>query len=251
MSLLTTVKGGSLLLNTVAAGLGSVVGRRQRSVRVIKRRFPGSDPEERVEALVEPSRNATRSPFRGSAAALGLAATGVICSAPVLTMAGGGLASFWLVPSFRESYDRLRRERRANAGFLIGLFSGVSLLWGRSLSGAAAMSIYLSGRRVIAATGRESRRVMASMMSRPGEADAWVIRDGIEIATPPWLVTEEDVVVVNAGAIVPVDGIVVAGEAEVQSNALTGGEPGRRQSGDLIHAATRITSGSVRLRKAV
>ncbi|MEM7695447.1 MAG: hypothetical protein AAF318_13425 [Pseudomonadota bacterium] len=57
-----------------------------------------------------------------------------------------------------------------------------------------------------------------------------------------------DIIVAEAGAPVPVDGIVVDGEALVDQHVLTGeARPGEKAAGDEILASTVVLSGRLRI----
>lgn len=57
---------------------------------------------------------------------------------------------------------------------------------------------------------------------RPTSDQVWVLKDGVEVQVPAAEVRVGDHVVVGAGAVVPVDGTVLAGEGSVNEAAMTG-----------------------------
>lgn len=57
---------------------------------------------------------------------------------------------------------------------------------------------------------------------RPTSDEIWVVRDGQEVLVPAASVAVGDTVVVGTGAVIPVDGTVLAGEATVNEAAMTG-----------------------------
>ena len=74
----------------------------------------------------------------------------------------------------------------------------------------------------------------------------WVLRDGVEVATAMDDVQPGDVVVVRAGGAIPVDGVVVGGEAMVNQASMTG-EPlaVRRAPGSAVFAGTVVEEGTL------
>ena len=74
----------------------------------------------------------------------------------------------------------------------------------------------------------------------------WVLRDGIEVATDMDAVQAGDIVVVRDGGAIPVDGVVVGGEAMVNQASMTG-EPlaVRRTPGASVFAGTVVEEGTL------
>ncbi len=80
-------------------------------------------------------------------------------------------------------------------------------------------------------------------------ADARVLYDGQEIEVPVGRVVPGDVLIVRAGDKVPVDGIVLSGEAGVDESMLTGESvPVQRGPGDEVMGATLVTNGVLTVR---
>nr|VFK19944.1 MAG: ATPase, P-type (transporting), HAD superfamily, subfamily IC [Candidatus Kentron sp. LPFa] len=58
-----------------------------------------------------------------------------------------------------------------------------------------------------------------------------------------------DIVIVNAGEVVPVDGVIASGEASIDQRVLTGESlPVEREVGDEVFAATQMISGRIRVK---
>ena len=69
-------------------------------------------------------------------------------------------------------------------------------------------------------------------------------KSGTEIEIPLEAIKQQDVVIVNAGEIIPVDGIVVEGLASVDQQTLTGeSQPIEKESDDKVFATTLVLSG--------
>ena len=84
------------------------------------------------------------------------------------------------------------------------------------------------------------------------EAYARQIRDGVEIKTPSTQLKKGDVIICEAGDIIPADGEVVEGVATVDESAITGeSAPVIRESGgdrSAITAGTKVLSDSLRIK---
>lgn len=74
----------------------------------------------------------------------------------------------------------------------------------------------------------------------------WLEKDGVEIQVSFESVQQNDVVVVNAGEIIPVDGVIKAGSASIDQHILTGeSQPVDRGAGGKVFAATLVLAGRI------
>lgn len=77
----------------------------------------------------------------------------------------------------------------------------------------------------------------------------WIERDGLSIETRGEDLRRANIVTLSAGDVIPGDGQIVGGDAEVDERLLTGIPAAvTRKHGDTVFAATRIVEGSVRMR---
>ena len=89
---------------------------------------------------------------------------------------------------------------------------------------------------------------MLKKLLRPDTGLIWVEADGVERQVEAALVAVGDVVVVGAGATIPVDGTVLSGEALVNEAAMTGESvPVQRARGDSALSGTVVEEGRLRL----
>jgi Cu2+-exporting ATPase len=78
---------------------------------------------------------------------------------------------------------------------------------------------------------------------------AVVMRDGEPIEVPTFEVNVEDLVLVRPGAKVPVDGVVLSGESDVDESMVTGESlPVHKSTGDAVTGATINRNGTLRVR---
>ncbi|GLX70777.1 heavy metal translocating P-type ATPase [Paenibacillus glycanilyticus] len=89
----------------------------------------------------------------------------------------------------------------------------------------------------------------ASGYSKLLNAVVRVERAGVELEIKTEFVRENDYVLVQAGQIIPVDGIVTSGESEVDESLLTGESvPLGKRSGDQVWAGTKNGGNTLRIR---
>src|SRR5208337_5381353 len=77
---------------------------------------------------------------------------------------------------------------------------------------------------------------------------AWLLQDGQEIQVPLDRLQKGDIVVVNTGEVVPVDGVIVEGLAMIDQHALTGeSTPAEKGVGDQVFASTVMVAGKMQV----
>ncbi len=80
-------------------------------------------------------------------------------------------------------------------------------------------------------------------------SQVWLLRDGVEIQLDFEAIQIGDMVIVNAGEIIPVDGIIQSGIAQIDQHILTGeSQPVEKCTGDSVFASTLLLSGRISVR---
>ncbi len=155
-----------------------------------------------------------------------------------------------------------------NMDTLVALGSGVSYLWSiyvlftmTAMNGAEAHhalhELYFESAAMILTLITVGKLLEAVAKGRTTDAikglveltprTAIVVRGGAEIEIPSKEVTRGDVFIVKPGASVPVDGVVLSGESQIDESALTGESmPTEKTVGSTVYAATVNTTGYLR-----
>ena len=95
--------------------------------------------------------------------------------------------------------------------------------------------------------GGAQRQLINTFVEHPQQV--WVLTDGVEIQLDFNAVQVDDVVVVNAGEVIPVDGTIHSGEASIDQHILTGeSRPVEAATGDKVFASTLLLSGRINIR---
>jgi len=148
-------------------------------------------------------------------------------------------AAFWAgAPIVKEAWMRLR-HRQFSIPLLITVASAGALWIGEVWEAAAVTFLYRFGSYLESLTLRRTREALKELLDlRP--VTAWVQRDGDWREIPAGDVQVGEIVRVRPGDQVPVDGRVVAGQAVLDTAALTG-EPLPKEAAP----GDRVLSGSV------
>ncbi len=166
-------------------------------------------------------------------------------AAPALLPLAAGVFACTSIPTFREAYKVLARERRLGVDVLdsivvlgclgtMAIFPGAVLCWCLSFSRVLVKRTQDNSKKMLLGTfGKQPRH-------------AWLYRDGTEVQVPLDGLRRGDIIVVNTGEVIPVDGHVVEGMAMVDQQALTGAStPAEKGVGDRVFAATLMMAGKV------
>lgn len=196
--------------------------------------------------------------FVMSSVSLGLSMSGAIIYPP-LSLASVPLNVYTSLPMFERTYIALFQEGRINA----------SALWSTIIIGTLATQHYflasllnwlyyylhLLAQRVryfnqLFLIGLEqSYRQFFAQVYGTKPPSVWVMARGVGIETPFEDLKVGDIVMVNEGEMIPIDGTIVDGTAVVSSfMGLGGGLPVAKRPGDHVTASMAVLSGRVHIR---
>jgi heavy metal translocating P-type ATPase len=177
-------------------------------------------------------------------ASLPFAAAAQFAFPPLLPVAAAVFA-YTSIPTFREARHVLFHEKRLGVDVLdaivvIGclgtmtIFPGAVLCWCLSF-----------GRVLVKRTQDNSKKLLLNAFGKQPRY-VWLYRDGVEVQVSLDRLQKGDVIVVNTGEVVPVDGHVVEGMAMIDQHALTGeSTPAEKGVGDRVFASTVMVAGKV------
>jgi Cu2+-exporting ATPase len=160
-----------------------------------------------------------------------------VLSAPLLAIIGVGRA--------RLAYRSLSERRQLDLSAIDTLICIALLATGSFVSGAFGYTVVAASSIMLSRIQTSSRRKLIDIFGQRPRT-AWVRVDGVVVECPIEEVVVGIEVVVGAGEVIPVDGVVVEGQATVDQQALTGeSEYVLREPGDTVLATTMIRSGRV------
>ncbi|MCV6636936.1 heavy metal translocating P-type ATPase [Candidatus Albibeggiatoa sp. nov. NOAA] len=132
-----------------------------------------------------------------------------------------------------------------------------------AMSSALAISMILTGNLLLATLGILASDFMVKLVKRTEEnsqkhlvnifseqpSHVWLEKQGIEIQVPFDNVQKNDIVVVHAGEIIPVDGVIQQGIASIDQHVLTGeSQAVEKNIGDEVFAATLALTGRIHIK---
>nr|WP_129677793.1 heavy metal translocating P-type ATPase [Candidatus Chloroploca sp. Khr17] len=106
--------------------------------------------------------------------------------------------------------------------------------------------IIFSITQMIVVDSKDNTRQKITNLFGQQPKSVWVIQDGIELEVPFETMQAGDLVVVDAGQMIPVDGSIHSGAASIDQHMLTGeAQPAEKGAGDPVFAATVVLAGRV------
>lgn len=149
---------------------------------------------------------------------------------------------------FIEAWEALRKEGRLRAVTVDSVFMAASLLGGHFLLNIALYWFYCLFNLVALKTEDHSRRYLVNVFTQQARF-IWVDVNGVEVEVPFETLKAGDIIVANAGDLIPVDGEVVDGAAGVDQHLFTGeAQLVEKMVGDSVYASTIVISGRIRVR---
>ncbi|MDR2677958.1 MAG: HAD-IC family P-type ATPase, partial [Zoogloeaceae bacterium] len=152
------------------------------------------------------------------------------------------LAALGALPTLREGAQDFARTG-ITSHTLEALAVGISLMRGDTLSANATVCLLELGEHLEASIARQSDDLLKRLLNPVGES-VWVVRNGQEMAIAADMVRVGDTVAVGAGAVIPVDGTVLSGEALANEAAMTGeSAPVEKRRGAQVTSGTHLEEG--------
>ena len=148
---------------------------------------------------------------------------------------------------YHSAYLELRRTRRLGALHLTCFYLTVLWLGGYAAIGACGLFALGFALKIKALTEHQSRNNFIDIFQFQPKT-VWIRRDDedVEIEIPFAQLQVGDTIVLYAGQIIPVDGIISGGMGHVDQHMLTGeSQPVEKQLGDPVMASTVVISGKI------
>jgi heavy metal translocating P-type ATPase len=182
--------------------------------------------------------------FLAVVAGLGLVGTGMDRPADALWAATTAMLLVPLTWSVLRSL--LRRDVGVDAIALFAMAGALAL--GEYLAGAVVALMLAGGNALEESANRRARRELTALVDRAPRSA--LVKHGADVVEVPVdAVTAGEVVLVRAGEVVPVDGMVVSDEAIVDESALTGEPlPVTVHRGGTVHSGTAAAGAAFELR---
>jgi len=149
---------------------------------------------------------------------------------------------------YKEASDAVFKDKRIKVDILDAVV--ISLTAGFRQIAAVGFMVWVLDLAdlLLARTRARSERYITDIFGTQPRF-AWRLQDdGAEVETPVQDLRAGDIIVVNTGEQIPVDGAVVAGTAMIDQQSLTGeAAPVERNEGDQVYAMTVLVAGKLQI----
>ncbi|MEM7343499.1 MAG: heavy metal translocating P-type ATPase [Chloroflexota bacterium] len=200
-----------------------------------------NDESETSEFEKEVNRNLTV-----SLVSLGLATAGGLLYPPLIILSIPGLV-YTALPIFEEATEAAK-EGKVGVALVDFLSIGGTLLAGYYSAAALASSLFYFSQKILLTTQDNSRKSLINIFESQPRV-VYVLRDGAEVETEFETLEVGDIVVVDPGQTIPIDGVITHGIGLIDQRALTGeSQPVEKEVGDEVFTATVLLSGSLHVR---
>ncbi len=156
--------------------------------------------------------------------------------------------TYTAIPYLRVVENSLLNKKKIDGYVLYGIADLMTFGLGRTMTAAFAVGLVHSAHFVISNAEKNSKDSLINIFAKQ-PSRVWLLQDGVEIETPLEQIKPGDLVIVNTGDLVPVDGVIEQGFAAIDQHLLTGEfQPAEKTIGDTVFASTQLMSGRLQIR---
>ncbi len=239
---------GSLIIATGVRLYGSFTKPDKSSSKTEDSEENDDDDSPSTELVVsdEDEKKSLEHDFKVISATLGLSIVGALFYPAISVLSGLGIA-YVSIPFYQRAAKSLKKGK-IDVFVVDSITIPAMFLSGFYFVSSFTCWTYCLGQQLVFRTKDHSKKQLISVFSDL-PSSVWLLKDGIEIEQRVENLESGDVVVVNAGETIAVDGIVVAGIASVDQHILTGeSQPTEKTIDDSVFASTIVLSGRLHIR---
>jgi len=164
---------------------------------------------------------------------------------PPLNFIGAALIIYVARHVFKAAYKSLVEERRLTVWVMDSVILPIFLFSGYYFLAALVGVLYALTDKLITKIEDNTNKNLVDVFGQQARF-VWILKDNIEIEIPFDALKNGDIVVVNAGESIPVDGTIIQGTASIDQHILTGeSQPAEKGIGDQVLAVTVVIEGHI------
>ncbi|MEM7132651.1 MAG: heavy metal translocating P-type ATPase [Chloroflexota bacterium] len=175
---------------------------------------------------------------------IGIAGLSLLYSPLILLTLPGSIYS--LIPAYRLTYQSFK-ERRISSYVLDTILATGAILGGYLYTNVAGLWMFTLGQYLLVKSQNNSRQSLTNLFGELPRT-VWVVVDDQEVEIPFDQLQFQDLIIVTAGQMIPVDGLITSGVASVDQHMLTGeAQPVEKCMGDTVFASTVVLAGQIHI----
>jgi P-type Cu2+ transporter len=169
------------------------------------------------------------------------------CLFELPTLATKVLLAFSVAPIASRALHTILDEKKVGVDALDGIAAGLMAVNGRLIEASFMTMLIAAGEYIRDRTARRCEKIVSDLLGLSGRF-AWLVKGKKRVCIPADEVKVGEIVAVYPGDMIPVDGTVISGEADVDQSKLTGeSAPIEVKIGDKVLAATVVVEGKIHL----
>jgi len=164
---------------------------------------------------------------------------------PIVAPLSLGVYIYTAFPFLRHVEKSLFKERKVDVDVLFFMGDTLILATSQYITAAVGLWALLWGQYFVKkAKGHSEKMLLQVFYQQPRQI--WVLKNNVEVQIPLESVEAGNIVVINTGEVIPVDGRIIKGLANIDQHALTGeSQPVEKELGDQVFAASLMISGQI------
>jgi Cu2+-exporting ATPase len=149
---------------------------------------------------------------------------------------------------FKNGYKALVHEHKLRLDAVGSLYLGCAIFGGFYFPASFGLFAYYLSEKLVLVTQDRSRQSLINIFGEQPRT-VWQRVDDVEVEVPLQSVQAGDTLVIQAGQVIPVDGVITEGIATVDQHMLTGeSQPVEKRTGDAVLTSTLVTAGRIFVR---
>lgn len=179
-----------------------------------------------------------------STGSLGLAIVGKLFYFPIALLSLPGILYITQF-AIMQAFHGLFKEKKLTVDFLSAMMKVLLLINGFLVFASFSVFMFSLNRKLLDKISDNSKKNIIDVFKQQ-PSTVWVVYDEIEREIPFEELKTGDTVMVNAGATIPVDGVINEGSASIDQHILTGEfQPVEKSTNDEVFALTLVLSGKI------
>lgn len=149
----------------------------------------------------------------------------------------------WVI--FERAWHNIFVEHKLKIPVVASINVLATWLGGFYFAGGLSCILYFLSEKLVIITQDRSLRKMVNIFGQQPRS-VWAVIDGVEVELPFEQVKVGTTLVIGAGQMIPVDGLITEGYASIDQQRLTGeAQPAEKRVGDRVLAATVVLAGKI------
>jgi len=150
------------------------------------------------------------------------------------------------LPYMRQVENTLIKQRKVDVDVFFFTADMITLAINQYFAAAFTTLLFHRGKYTVAKVKNESKNRLINVFNQHAQTSVWMLKDNVEIEVPLEKIKVNDIIVVQTGESVPVDGLIIEGMATIDQHALTGeSQPVEKEVGTQVFASTFLVTGKI------